>query len=540
MNVNNNKILNRACLPGALLMFLMLVAVGCSEQVELADTALAEKARTVHKNGAIYTQNSDALWAEALAYDHKGRLLYVGSNAGVEGFVGPDTEVHDLAGRFVMPGIIDAHAHPAWGGVTALFYCLFPATALPAEVQETIRQCVREAPDEDVWIQGGLWAADFFTQYQIDSPAKWLDEVSGDKAIALKDDSGHNYWLNSKGLSLLGLDRESVPPPGGKYPKDKDGELNGVLLETFSIVGEQLPPWTVTHYKAGIEYALNNAAQYGVTGWKDASSSAVEVQAYYELDQDNRLSAHIAACLILDGDYTKFDIAAYNALRDKYASKNVHTGFAKIFLDGIPTMAKTAAMVAPYVTDAEGEAPNYGPVHVAETDLVNSLVEFDAHGYTVKVHTAGDRSVQIALDAIAQVRAKNGNADLAHELAHAGFIGSEDIPRFGELNVVADLSPHLWFPSPIVESVRSALGERGYEYWPNRDLLDAGAPLLVGSDWPSVTPDLNPWLGLEALVTRQDPHGAYVGRGWQAQALTLAEGIKVLTEDGARALGMGD
>ncbi len=493
-------------------------------------------AELIVTNATIYTQDPKQGEVDAMAIA-AGRIVALGDAEKVMQFAGPATNVVDLHGQFVMPGLIDAHAHPAWGGLMVRFQCLFPATALPNEVRETIAGCVANAPDNDVWIQGGTWAAEFFSRFQIDSPRAWLDAISGNKAIALRDDSGHNYWVNSKAFEIMGIDEDTPPPKGGSYPKDSDGRLNGVMLEAFAVVGEALPAWTAAHYKEGIAYAMNNAHQYGITGWKDASASEAEARAYNELDQAGALKVNVATSLVqMNEDPSTVDVDRYTVMRETYASEHVHTDFVKIFLDGIPTTARTAAMVNPYVKVEEGAQDEFGPLHVPVPALIKAVTELDAKGFTVKIHAAGDRSVNEALNAIEHARKTNGMSDRRHELAHAGFILDADIPRFAELNVVADLSPHLWFPSPIVESVRTALGPRGLRYWPNRDLLDAGAPLLMGSDWPSVAPDLNPWIGLEALVTRADPTGSHPGSGWRSQALTLDEGIEVMTMGGARAL----
>ena len=516
------------------------VGAGAVDSQASSPTAAAMVADRVFVDGRIYTVDPDQPWAEAMAL-RDGRIVAIGTSTDVLAQAGNNAGVVDLAGQFVMPGIIDAHAHPAWGGVTAIYYCLFDATALPAEVRATIAACVSESDESEVWIQGGLWAAEFFTQYRIDSPRLWLDDVSGDKAIALKDDSGHNYWVNSKALELLQLTTDSPLPTGAVLGRDPQGELNGVLYEMFGYLTDRLPPWTTEHYKNGIRHAVTNAHSYGVTAWKDASSSEPETRAYFEMDQAGQLPVNVATSLIkLNPDLAAIDVSEYQRMRDQYASDHVHTGFVKIFLDGIPTTSRTAAMVAPYQPVEEGEPAQYGPLHVASDVLSDMVTRLDKLGFTVKIHTAGDRSVHEALNAIETARSANGPSGLRHELAHAGFILPADIPRFAKLDVVADLSPHLWFPSPIIESVHKALGERGRQYWPNRDLIDAGAPLLMGSDWPSVAPDLNPWLGLEALVTRQDPQQSYPGQGWRDQAITLEEGVHIMTMGGARALDLAD
>ncbi len=518
-----------ASLGAILAVALLLSSCGETAQVRSADLII--------DNARIYTVNRDAPWAEAVAVAD-GEIIAVGTSELVSRHRVDGTEVRDVGGAFVMPGIIDAHAHPAWGGVIALYYCYFSAAAPPDEVIRTIEQCVSETDEQTVWIQGGLWTPKFFEQFGISSPRDWLDRISGGKAIALKDDSGHNYWVNSRGLELLGIDESSEPPPGGVYGRTPEGDrLNGLLMETFAMLNEALPPWSVDHYKAGIHHAVADANRFGITGWKDASASDTELAAYQQVDSEGDLNVHVAACLY---DSEGSDVAGYEAMRDRFASGHVHTNFVKLFMDGVPTTARTAAMLAPYQPTYEGEPEVFGPLHMPAETLAEKLTALDAAGFTVKVHTAGDRSVHVGLNAIAAARTANGDSGLRHELAHAGFIDGEDIPRFSELNAVADLSPYLWFPSPIIDDIHTALGDRGSEYWPNRQLLDAGAPVLAGSDWPSVAEDLNPWVGIESLVTRAHPADLHPGKAWGEEALTMAEVLRIFTLEGARALGLED
>ena len=516
----------------------LLFLAGCEQESVEEQPAGAD---LILRNGVIYTQDDINPQVEALAVTD-GRITAIGTSDAISTQAGKNTKIVDLDGRFVMPGINDGHSHPAWGGVVALYYCLFPATASADEVAAKVKGCVSES--DELWIQGGLWTPNFFEEYAIDSPRAWLDDISGDKAIVLKDDSGHNCWANSKALDLAGINELSAPPTGGIYEKTATGDLNGLIQEACSVIDAQLPQWTAEHYKEGARYAVANANGYGVTGFKDASSSEAETSAYFELDKAGALSLNVATCL-----YTpemrngEVNTAVLEQLRDDYASAHVHTNFAKIFLDGVPTTARTAAMIEPYIANAGDTEAVYGPTHLTQNELSAALIKLDAHGFTVKIHTAGDRSVRMGLNAIEAARKANGASSRRHELGHAGFIAKEDIPRFAELNAVADLSPYLWFPSPIIDSVRKALGARGFEYWPTRDLLKSGAPLLAGSDWPSVSQDLNPWVGLEAMVTRQDPAPAtegniVKGHGWIDQRLTVREAIKIYTIDGARALGL--
>jgi predicted amidohydrolase YtcJ len=195
-------------------------------------------------------------------------------------------------------------------------------------------------------------------------------------------------------------------------------------------------------------------------------------------------------------------------------------------------------MLADYLPEQTG-----GPAHrgrlLLDVEALNGIVtELDRLGFGIVIHVAGDRAVRVALDAIAQARERNGAGGPRHQLAHAGFIDPQDLPRFAALDVTADQSPYLWYPSPIIDSIIGALGERGRHYWPVKSLLDAGAHVVAGSDWPAVLPDMNPWIGIEALVSRAHPRAQYPGSFWPEQAVSLEQALRIMTLNGAVALAL--
>jgi len=498
----------------------------------------AAAADMVLLNGRIYTVAGETPWVEAMAVG-AGKILATGANADMDALRGPATETVDLGGRMVMPGLIDGHVHPVTGGLQVLYQCNFPFSAGPEDVAATVAGCVASQPDSE-WITGGRWTSDFFVDNPMPSPRRWLDKVSGDKAVLLSDDSGHNRWANSRALELLGINADTQDPPGSKILREPGSrEPNGILEEAYKAMGEKAPGWTAEQNQNAAEYAISAANRYGVTGFKDASASPEEVAAFYALDREGGISANVGTALLLDtgGEIDDKELARYEELRDKYRTRHLHTEFVKIFMDGVPTASRTAAMLAPYLPLHEGDPPNYGELHLTPEQLTAAITRLDRQGFTVKIHAAGDRAIRVALDAIARARKTNGDSGLRHELAHAELIDASDIPRFAELNVVADFSPYIWYPSPITDSIVGAVGEeRGNHLWPIRSLLDSGAPTLAGSDWPSAVPDMNPWTGMEAMVTRRDPAGKYPGVLEADQAITLEQAIRMFTLGGARAL----
>jgi predicted amidohydrolase YtcJ len=498
-------------------------------------------ADTVIKNARIYTMDAQQPWAETLAI-YQGRIVYVGDEAGLADYTRTDTHVIDVGGKMVMPGLVDAHLHPTRGGIKRLYECSFPFSATPDDILKTVAQCVKDQPDA-VWIRGGQWNSGFFDIYDIASPREFLDAVSGDAAVFLNDDSNHNGWVNSKALELAGITKDTPDPSDGTYVRDPvTGAPNGLLLEgAEQSLFDSLPDWSSKQYQASVVEVVHVANRFGITALKDANATPADMAAYQSVDQRGGLHAHMSTSIKTPYGHREdvLDYDAIDALRDRYKSPHVHTASVKLYMDGVPTSSRTAAMLAPYTLANLKDTPTRGKLHVEPELVTRDIVELDKRGYTIKIHAAGDRSVRVSLDAIEAARKANGDSGLRHEIAHAGYIDPADIPRFLALGAVADLSPYLWHPSPIIDSVVGAVGSpRGEHYWPNKDLLDARAPILAGSDWPAAVASMDPWVGIEALVTRADPRTNSTNTLWPEQAISLAQALHIFTIDGAKALRM--
>jgi predicted amidohydrolase YtcJ len=520
-------------------VLLLSVAASFHTATTLAQT---EQADLILRNGKIYTGNSRQPWAEAVAIK-AGKIVAVGPADQVMGYRTGDTTVVDLDSKMAMPGINDAHAHPTWGGLKQLFQCNFPASSTPVQIKERISACIKDQPQSQ-WIRGGQWSAEFFQRNGIDSPRQWLDAISADKALLLTDDTGHNIWANSKAMGLLNINADTQTPKGSSFEKNPTtGEFTGILLEANGYIKSKLPDWSNAQYLQAARYAVALANSFGITGIKDADANENVARAFYTLDQQAGLSAHVGVAIRISDEHKKniFDMPQIMRIRDRYRSRHVNTNFAKIYLDGVPTSARTAAMISPYKPDEHTHADNqHGHLLLNADELKSALVELDKQGFTVKIHAAGDQAIRTSLDAIEAMRKVNGNSGLKPELAHAEFIDPADLPRFARLNVTADFSPYIWYPSPISDAIESVVGERARQAWPTRDLLDSGVTVVAGSDWPSVVPDLTPWNAIEALVTRRDPSGQHAGALWPQQAIKLEEALGIFTQNGAQALGAGE
>jgi hypothetical protein len=522
---------------------------GCKEAPGDVSEAVGQeilRADTVVINAKVYTDGSSSDVREAFAIQD-GRFLAVDSTAAVREFVGDATQVIDAQGAVVFPGLIDAHVHPSMGGQKVLYMCNFAFDATPAELANTIEECA-QAPNAPDWIVGGQWSSNFFVDHDIASPRQFLDAVSGDHPVFLDDDSAHHGWANTKALKLAGipLSAEAKDPIGGVYVRDSNGIPNGVLLESAAgVVSSMIPPYTLTQQAAGIAAVSDIANSYGVTAFGDARVPEMAMHAYKLADEAGELNIHAVLYQQSYGHGGEPEplesVATYDERAIEYGSENLKTRAIKFFLDGVPTASRSALMVAPYTTDAQHPEATLGMQMIATEELERAVLRFDAAGYLIKIHTAGDGAVRIALDAIESARGTNGAPGQPISLAHAGYIDPADLPRFRALNAVADFSPYLWYPRPIIDSVLQAVGSpRGEQYWPTRDLLNSGALINGGSDWPAAAADMNPWPALESLVTRQHPTNGTASKFWAEQSVSLDEAIVLWTTQPALILGIED
>ena len=191
-------------------------------------------------------------------------------------------------------------------------------------------------------------------------------------------------------------------------------------------------------------------------------------------------------------------------------------------------------MLEPYLPDSVYGEQYFGKMTLPPDELRRDVVWLDQQGLSVKIHATGDRSAREALDAIAHARQVSGNYQPRHEISHAQFIHPADMPRFAALNVAAEMCPILWYPTASDGAREAVLGkDRAKKMWPMRSLIDQGATVFYGSDWPAVVPNTNPWPGIEAMVTRRNPYTDGIEAQWPEQAVSLIEALRIVTVNGA-------
>ncbi|MEO0937205.1 MAG: amidohydrolase [Pseudomonadota bacterium] len=455
---------------------------------------------------------------------------------------GADTNVTDLAGQMVMPGVVDVHNHILLSGKAALYELQFAASATIDEICEAVAQQAAKLPAGQ-WIAGNSWGADMTTALNTDEALRKLDAASPDHPVMLRDESQHNRWVNSVALKTCSITETSEDPEQGTFARDpSSGRLTGVLLEAAAGVAELAIENATTDEMraASVARAVDIANSFGITGFQEAATTLPVLRALADLDRAGGLSARAVTSLPLVPPGFLFGEAGEGLLaqRDAFRTAHVMPTYTKIFLDGIPG-TRTAAFHDAYL-DAPGVPHGHrGEPLMEMPELIRHVARSEEAGMGLKVHCTGDLAVTMVLDAVEAVRHLTGPTTVRHQIAHASYIRPEDIPRFAALGVVADLCPIMWFPTAFLEGHKEVMGvERAERFWPIADLVKAGALIAGGSDWP-VIPLPNPWIGIEGMVTRQNPFGEFPGVSlWADQAIDVTTALRAYTINSATAMGI--
>ncbi|MHA6804547.1 amidohydrolase [Salinifilum ghardaiensis] len=493
-------------------------------------------------NAVVHTADGSLPWASDIAVAD-GRILAVGTRSDVDDYRGRRTAVRDMRGAFVMPGIVDVHNHHSLAGRSELFELRLPEGASVTDLLRAVRSHAAGL-DEHEWIVGGSWASTLLEQLCHTSARRALDEAAGGRPVMLADDSKHNRWVSTAALELAGITATTSDPEHGRIVRDPvTGEPTGVLLEAAGTAVERamragggLSP---EQHRRSCAAGIATLHRCGVTAFQDAGVSVDIMRALAELDRAGRLSAWVVSSMLANDPIFGFDPIGAELLdrAEQFRTEHHRPDFVKVFLDGVPP-TRTAAFLEPYLPDDVHGCCFRGSTTVPVDELAPVLLDAARRGLSAKVHCTGDAAVRAVLDAAEQVRA-HGRTEPVIQVAHGQFVHPSDLPRFAELGVAADISPFLWTPGVIPSAIAEVLpAERAGRMQPNRTLVDSGALVAGGTDWP-VSPSPNAWEGIQGLVTRRDPTGQHPGALWPEQALTLAEAIAVFTINGARAMGLG-
>jgi hypothetical protein len=497
---------------------------------------LARGADLILLHGKVWTGESDAGGAatrivEAVAIAD-GRILAAGSGAEIQAYKGPNTAVVDLKGRLAVPGLADSHVHFIDGGFQLLAVDLKDARSEEEFVRRIAAKAGTLPPGR--WMQGGDWDEEAWPSAKL--PNRWLiDSVTPHTPVFLSRYDGHSGLANSLALSLAGVTKNTPDPPGGVIVRDpKSGEPTGILKdEAQELVLKAIPRPTESEMEEALRAALKEAARVGLTSVHDITvgtdswngSFTGEISLLRRAEFEGGLTCRI---------YTITPIAQWRSLADAgishaMGSDFVKMGAVKAFADG-SLGSRTAWMFKPYDDDL-GNSGLPMPLMAPPAKMEELALLADKAGMQLCTHAIGDRAVSAILDIYERVGGDHPAAR-RFRVEHAQHVRPEDFGRFGKLGIIASMQPY-----HAIDDGRWAEKRIGHERartsyaW--RTMLNAGAVLAFGSDWP-VAP-LDPLSGIYAAVTRATLDGKNPAGWFPEQRLTVEEALRAYTQGPAYA-----
>ena len=480
-------------------------------------------------NANVYTVDLAQPRATAIAIAND-RILAVGSDAEIGSIRLPSATRLDLNSAFVMPGMIDAHLHLQWTGVSMQRVDIYEVPS-KHEAVDRVRKRAAQTPAGQ-WIQGHGWTQALWGDDAFPSAAD-LDEATSEHPVALSAKSGHALWVNSLALQRAGITANTPDPEGGKFVRDSSGKPAGTLLESaMALVDAHIPPPTPEQEEAGTLQAIRAMNACGLTGvhCMDGGGGIQSFRTYQRLHEQGRLTLRIVKQLPVE----ELDAVIKAGIRSGFGDAWLRIGGIKIFADGA-LGPRTAAMLAPY----EGEPDNYGITNFERETLFETVLKCNTNGLAAVIHAIGDRANHDVLDAFEVVRdhvARTAqDTHYRNRIEHAQILHPDDVARFARLGVVASVQPI--HATQDMYMADAHWGKRSANAYVTRSLRNAGAHLAFGSDSP--VENFDPLVGIHAAVTRRRADGSPGPDGWHPQQrVSIEDAIQAYTLGAAYAGGM--
>ncbi len=473
-----------------------------------------EPADLVINNARIHTVNPAQPLAKAMAI-RQGRVVAVGDD--MSAFTGPKTQVLDLKGAAVIPGLIDSHVHMHGLGQLLETADLRHVKTV-AEVAAMVRQRAARAP-KGTWIRARNWDQ---TNWGGEFPLHTaLTEAAPEHPVFLTRVDGHAAWVNRKAMDLAGIDDQTPDPMGGKIIRDSAGRATGVLIDRAQgLVGAKIPPPTDDEVLSRLRAAARECARLGLTTVHDAGIGEQELRAYRRLLAAKQLPIRIYAMIGGEGRmWTRF-LETGPEINERLTVRSI-----KLMADGAMG-SRGAAFWQPYADDPG----NTGLMILKQETVERVAKQALEKGFQVNTHAIGDRANRMVLDAYGKILGENNKRRFRIE--HAQAISLPDFSLFKKYGLIAAMqSTH------ATSDMRWALARLGPDRvmgaYAQKRMLNAGAVVANGSDFPVEEP--NPLMGFYAAVSRQDAQGMPAG-GWRPEErFSRAEALRSWTWAGAYA-----
>jgi len=486
---------------------------------------------TGEPNDAASRGLASAVSVEAVAISN-GRILAVGTSEQMHAYVGPNTQEIDLEGRMAIPGFIDAHVHFIQGGFQLLEIDL-KNTRSDAEFVERIGEKAKTLK-LGRWMEGGNWDEEAWPDSKL--PTRWMiDRVTPNNPVFLSRYDGHAALANTLALKLAGVTKDTDDPVGGVIVRDPHSlEPTGVLKDAAEdLVARVIPRPSQDEFEEALKAGLAEARRVGVTSVQDISvdgdspngSFTGEIELLRRAEYEGWLTCRF---------YEITPIARWQRLAEAGLQRGMGSDFLKMgavkgFADG-SLGSRTAWMFDPF-TDDPGNNGLPQPLMNPPAKMEAAVAGANQVGIQLAIHSIGDRANAEMLDIFARVGGTNA-AGRRFRIEHAQHLRPQDIPRFGKFGVIASMQPY-----HAIDDGRWAEKRIGHQRarssyaW--RSLLEAGAPLAFGTDWP-VAP-LDPLLGVYAAVTRATLDGKHPEGWFPEQRLSVEQALRAYTQGSAYA-----
>ncbi|RNB89696.1 amidohydrolase [Brevibacillus fluminis] len=475
------------------------------------------QADVILTSNAVFTGLADTPMAAAIAIQGN-KIVAIGQEQELESWIGPQTKIYRFGDQLIMPGFHDFHLHIIMGAIHLDSIYLHDARS-EEEVAAMVKEYAESHPDEE-WIIGFSWDAGFWHKKQWPHRSS-LDQVLPDRPAILFHNEGHYAWVNSKALEVMNVTKDTANPPFGVIEKDENGVPTGILSEhAMTLITAGAYKLTKEKKHRTITNFLRHAACLGVTAMNDLYATEVyEILEDYEIlkefEDKGELTARIHLLPALNSDLDRA-----KQLKETYQSSMLRVVALKQFIDGVVT-AYTAHLIGPYANRPEMCGDTAFP-----PDVIKKWVrDADREGFSIRFHAVGDGAVRLALDAFEEAQQANGKRDSRHSIEHIEVIHPDDIPRFHKLGVIASIQPDHMYAADR-ETYLACIGEeRGKYAWATGSILETGAKLVIGSDFPIV--GLNPMTEIYRAVTRIDNSDE---QQWNPeQSISLADALKAYT-----------
>jgi predicted amidohydrolase YtcJ len=489
-------------------------------------------------NGRVLTVDDTMPEAQAIAIK-ADRIAALGSSADVRRYVGPSTQVIDLHGQLAIPGLIDGHAHFLGVGEAQLNLNLMPTTSWDQIVAMVAEAAKTAKPGE--WIVGRGWHQEKWTSRPRPNVEGFpthpsLDAVSPNNPVVLTHASGHASFVNAKAMEISGITKATANPRGGEILKDATGNPTGLLRETASGLVRRERGDEVRARRA-LELASEEALSKGLTSFQDAGSSFATIDLMKKMIDEGKIGVRLWVMIGEPNQRAAPLLANYRTI--DYGNGHLTVRAIKRYMDGA-LGSRGAWLLSPYSDKPDSVGLNTSPLE----EIAEAARLAIAHDLQLCVHAIGDRANRETLNIFEQAfKANPSKHDLRWRIEHAQHLSAPDIPRFGQLGVIASMQGiHATSDAPfVIERLGAERADEGAYVW--QRLMKGGAVVSNGTDAP--VEDLDPIPNYYATVTRKTKDGKAfypdqrMSRMEALKSMTLSPAYAAFQEDSRGSLKVG-